>query len=205
MLDCWFEDEILPRLKGRAFLVRFADDAVLVFAREDDARRVLEVLPKRLERFGLELHPDKTRLVDYRRPARPHGTQPAPRSGSFQFLGFTHYWGLSRNGRRVVKRRTAKGRLKRAIHTIDQWCRKVRHFKIRIQHAGLLRKLRGHYNYYGINGNIDCLEQFRTAVARSWKKWLNRRSQNRHVNWERFNEILAIYPLPQPTTRHSGV
>ena len=205
VLDQWFEDEILPRLKGRARLVRYADDAVLLFALEEDARRVLAVLAKRLQRFALELHPEKTQLVDFRRPRRPQAAEPAPRGGSFQLLGFTHYWGLSRKKHRVVKRKTAKGRLKRAIHSIDQWCRHARHWAVRHQHASLRRKLQGHNNYYGINGNWDSLEQFRRAVVRSWKKWLNRRSQNRHVNWQRMNEILRVYPLPRPRIAHTGV
>jgi group II intron reverse transcriptase/maturase len=203
VLDQWFEAEITPRLKGRAQLIRYADDAVLIFAREEDARRVMAVLAKRVQRFGLELHPEKTRLVNFRRPRPPQGSQPALRSDSFQFLGFTHYWGLSRKKRRVVKRKTAKDRLQRAIQSIDRWCRNARHLPVRFQHATLNRKLRGHNNYYGINGNWHCLEQVRRAAVRSWKKWLNRRSQNRHINWERMNEILRVYPVARPQIYHS--
>ena len=108
MLDEWFEHEVKPRLRGRAFEVRYADDAVLVFEHEDDARRVLGVLAKRLEKYGLRLHPDKTRMVEFCRPSKSKrgGSQ---RERSFAMLGFTHYWGRSRKGRWVVKRKTAQG------------------------------------------------------------------------------------------------
>ena len=122
VLDQWFEHEVKPRLRGRAFEVRYADDAVLVFEHEDDARRVLGVLAKRLEKYGLRLHPDKTRMVEFCRPSKSQrgGSQ---REHSFAMLGFTHYWGRSRKGRWVVKRKTAKDRFSRALRGFDQWCR----------------------------------------------------------------------------------
>ena len=156
MLDQWFEHDVKPRLRGRAFEVRYADDAVLVFEHEDDARRVLGVLAKRLEKYSLRLHPDKTRKVEFCRPSKSTrgGSQ---RERSFVMLGFTHYWGRSRKGRWVVKRKTAKDRLSRALKGIGQWCRNHRHWKLRDQQAALSRKLRGHYAYYGITGNFQAL------------------------------------------------
>lgn len=202
VLDLWFERQVKPRLRGRAFLIRFADDAVLGFECEDDARRVMDVLPKRLGRYGLTLHPEKTRLLRF---TRPRGRRPdPPRPGTFDFLGFTHHWALSRKGNWVVKRRTAKDRFSRAIRTIARWCRKARHWPIEDQHRALTLKLRGHYNYYGITGNSPCLAAFDYAVQRVWRKWLNRRSQRGRMTWQRFARLLARYPLPAPVAVHSS-
>ena len=206
VLDTWFEREVLPRLKGRGFLVRFADDAVMGFACETDARRVLEVLPKRFARFGLTLHPTKTRLVQFTRPPYkdpPQGRQPATRPGTFDLLGFTHYWGRSLRGNWVVKRKTAASRLSRSLHAINQWCRKHRHQKVINQHRALRRKLQGHYAYYGITGNYAGLLSFWQGVQRRWKKWLSRRSQRAYLDWPRFRRLLERYPLPTPVVVHS--
>ena len=182
--------------------VRYADDAVLVFEHEDDARRVLAVLAKRLEKYGLRLHPDKTRVVDIRRPdKRPRGgTQ---RGRSVTMLGFTHYWGRSRKGRWVVKRKTAKDRFSRALRAVGQWCRAHRHWSLRDQHAALSRKLQGHYAYYGITGNAKALQRFRYEVERRWRKWLDRRSWRGRMRWERFGGLRKTYPLPQVCVVHS--
>ncbi len=144
VVDRWFEEEVKPRLRGRAFLVRYADDMVLVFAREDDARRVVKALPKRLARFNLSLHPEKTQLVYFRQPA---GKTRRPRTdlpGTFELLGFVHYWGRSRRGYWVVKRKTAPRRLSRALREIREWCRRQRHLSLGEQCRQLGAKLRGH-------------------------------------------------------------
>lgn len=201
VLDVWFEREVRPRLTGRAFLVRYADDAVLGFAREEDARRVLAVLPKRFGKYGLRLHPTKTRLLDFRQSFRGQRKEAA---GSFDFLGFTHYWARSRKGNWVVKQKTAKDRFSRAVKRIGEWCRDHRHWKVRDQQRELAPKLRGHYAYYGITGNSQRLTQFRTAVTRRWKYWLNRRSQRGRWTWERFRQMLAMWPLPPPISVHSS-
>jgi RNA-directed DNA polymerase len=193
VLDVWFEREVKPRLRGRAFLVRYADDFVMGFAREEDARRVLEVLPKRFERYGLKIHPDKTRLVEFRKPREPRDPNGGP--GHFDFLGFTHYWGMSKNGRWVVKRKTAKSRMSRALATIGEWMRKNRHLPVREQWRTINQKLVGHYRYYGITGNSKALGNFRYEVGRRWRCWLNRRSQRARMIWERMNELLARFPL----------
>jgi Reverse transcriptase (RNA-dependent DNA polymerase) len=144
-LDVWFEQDIKPRLEGRAVLIRFADDAVLGFSREENARRVLAVLPKRFSKYGLTLHPEKTRLVDFRKPRRsePSYTSAPPRRRSFDLLGFTHYWARSRRGFWVIKRKTATDRLSRAITRIGRWCRAHRHAPVGVQHRELTLKLRG--------------------------------------------------------------
>ena len=146
VLDEWFDRDVQPRLRGRAFLIRYADDFAIGLTREDDARRVMEVLPKRFEKYGLTVHPDKTRLIKFRSPSanEPLGKSPDHRPGTFDLLGFTHYWGSSRKGNWVVKRKTSASRFTRAIRTVAQWCRLHRHDSIVTQHHTLSQKLRGH-------------------------------------------------------------
>jgi len=201
VLDVWFEDVVKPRLRGRAFLVRYADDVVIVFALEEDARRVLGVLPKRLGKYGLSLHPEKTRLVLFRPPCKSLGRAEPP--GSFTFLGFTHHWYRSFRGRSVVKRRTAKDRFRRALKEISRWCDLNRHQSVPEQQKMLASKLRGHAQYYGITGNGNTLSRFFQEVLRVWRTWLNRRSQRARLNWERFNRLLDCYPLPSPVVVQS--
>lgn len=204
VLDTWFERMVKPRLYGRASLVRYADDAVLVFAREDDARRVLAVLPKRFEKYGLTLHPEKTRLVAFRAPPRrprrgdPRGSRP----GTFDFLGFTHYWSVSRRGYWVVLRKTAKDRFTRALRSVAQWCRVWRHLPLRQQAHVLSAKLRGHYAYYGIVGNSRGIGRFRHAVERVWRRWLSRRSQKASICWSRFHRQQRRFALPPARLVH---
>ena len=203
VLDVWFEQAVKPRLKGRAFLVRYADDFVMGFACEEDARRVLDVLPKRLGKYGLTIHPDKTRLVPF---VRPSGRPPAAGSGvdsqpgSFDFLGFTHYWSRSKVGNWVVKRKTAGSRFHRAVGKIAAWCRRNRHLPIREQYEALCRKLRGHFAYYGgVIGNVRCQQRFRYEVMRLWRKWLARRKRRGQFLWERFKRMLKGLQLPWPS------
>lgn len=200
VLDKWFEDEVVPCLKGRAFLIRYADDFVIGLAREDDARRVMEVLPKRFGKYGLTLHPTKTRLIPFNRPGR--GGPGAPSPGTFDFLGFTHHWEMSRRGYWVIKRKTARDRFSRGLRRIAEWCRGHRHRPIKEQHRILSLKLRGHFGYFGITGNANALARFGWEVGRIWHKWLGRRSQ-RGMPWEKFNALLGRYPLPPPVAIHS--
>lgn len=203
-MDVWFEHTVKPRLNGRARLIRYADDMLMVFAREDDARRVLAVLPKRFERYGLTLHPEKTRLVQFNRP-RPNdrkGGPRGPRAGTFDLLGFTHYWGRTRRGGWAVKRKTAADRFSRALRAVARWCRTYRHLKVREQWQALCLKLKGHFGYYGITGNSAALDDFRYHVKRVWQKWLSRRSQTAHVAWDRFALLEQRYPLPPARLAH---
>ena len=198
VLDVWFAQQVRPRLKGRAELVRFADDFVIVFNQEADARRVRDVLPKRFERYGLTIHEQKTRLEGFSRPSgKGRG-----KSGSFAFLGFTHYWGKSRKGRWVVKRKTAKNKLKQAIRRVHRWCKNHRHLPVKEQQLHLCRKLHGHYGYYGITFNTRSIKGYYEQVKRSWHKWLNRRSRDKQMPWSRFNRLLERYPLPRPRIVH---
>jgi group II intron reverse transcriptase/maturase len=205
VLDVWFEREVKPRLKGRAFLVRYADDFVMGFACEEDARQVLDVLPKRFGRYGLTLHPDKTRLVPFCRPSQDTGSGQAAgsRTGTFDLLGFTHYWGRSRKGFWVVKQKTAQGRLRRALRKIAQWCRQHRHDSISEQHRTLSQKLRGHYGYYGITGNGMAIQRFRNLVVRIWKKWLARRRRRGFLSWAEYGGLLKQYVFPPAIVVHS--
>lgn len=200
VLDEWFEGVVKPRLAGRAFLVRYADDFVMLLARRDDAHRVLSVLPKRFGKYGLALHPDKTRLIPFRRPVlhpRAGGSR-FPKPGTFDLLGFTHYWTKSRQGSWVVKQRTACDRFTRALARVAQWCRENRHQPVQWQWQILTQKLRGHFGYYGITGNYKALDRFRQEVRRVWRKWLHRRSNRARVSWERMAKLLERYPLPRP-------
>jgi RNA-directed DNA polymerase len=189
---------VKPRLQDRAFLIRYADDAVMVFSCEEDARRVLDVLPKRFGKYGLALHPDKTRLVEFRRPDRrpSSGGAPSGKPGTFDMLGFTHYWDLSRRGKWVVKQKTASGRFSRALKRIGDWCRRHRHQAVRDQCKMLTQKLRGHFGYFGITGNSEAIARFREIVIGIWCKWLGRRSQRARITWDYRHELLKRYPLP---------
>ena len=203
VLDEWFERQIKPRLEGRAFLVRFADDFVIGFSSEKDARRVMAVLPKRFGKYGLNIHPDKTRLVDFRSPARRHGGEGNP--GTFDFLGFTHYWSKSRAGRDIVTRRTAKDRVARTLKRIGEWCQKHRHAPMPEQHRDLNRKLAGHYAYFGISGNYQALNRVYQQTHRVWCKWLRRRTRgNRGMTWEKFHVLTtSCFCLASPRIVHS--
>ena len=206
VLDVWFVNEVQPRLKGRAFLIRYADDFVIGFTREDDARRVMEVLPKRFGKYGLTIHPDKTRLVPFRRPSyasSPKGGPQGDRPGTFDLLGFTHYWSRSRKGNWVVKRKTSASRFTRALRRIAHWCRLHRHRPIAEQHGILSQKLRGHFGYYGITGNSVALNRFREEVRRVWRKWLVRRKRGNRPPWRWFARLQERYRLPYVATIHS--
>ena len=200
VLDRWFDEVVQKHLQGRAFLVRFADDAVLVFREERDARRVMEVLPKRFARYGLSVHPQKTRIVRF---TKPKTNNPAPPPETFVFLGFTHYWGLSRKAKWAVGRKTAASRFSRTLKAIGQWCRLHRHLPVAEQHQALRRKLLGHYGYYGITGNSHALASMLYEVRHVWHKWLARRGSKQ--NWQRTARLLARYPLPLSRAVHSVI
>jgi RNA-directed DNA polymerase len=196
VLDLWFERDVKPRLRGEAHLVRYADDFVMTFEHQDDATRVMDVLGKRMGRFGLTLHPDKTRLLPFRRPPAEQvgGKGPA----TFDFLGFTLYWQRSRSGRWGMTCKTRSARLRRSIQAVADWCRRHRHLPVKEQHAALTRRIQGHFNYFGISGNFRCLLLFAEETRRVWYKWLRRRSQQAHLTWEKYDELLQRLPLPRP-------
>ncbi len=206
VLDQWFASEVQPRLKGQSFLIRYADDFVMGFSHEEDARRVMEVLPKRFAKYGLMIHPDKTRLVPFERPDRaPKQSDAEQREppGTFDLLGFTHFWSRSLQGRPVVKRKTSPSRFNRGLKSIADWCRLNRHLPLATQHHTLCQKLTGHYAYYGITGNSIALCTFRWAVVGIWRKWLSRRRRRGTIAWDQFTRMLERFPLPPPRVVHS--
>jgi RNA-directed DNA polymerase len=194
VLDEWWVTTVKPRMRGRCFLVRFADDFVVGFEDEDDAHRFMKVLPKRFQRFGLTIHPKKTRQIAFGKPGS--GSDSGSGKDTFDFLGFTHYWARSRRGYWVIKRRTARSRLRRTIKAITLWCRYNRHLPVAVQHKKLCKKLRGHYAYFGIRSNMRPMERILYRAERAWQFWLSRRSHKGYVSWKKFEALREIYPLP---------
>jgi len=205
VLDNWYEESVRPRMKGRTFLVRFADDFILGFEYKEDAEKVYRVLFRRFEKYGLRLHEEKTRLVPFGQPTGPDSPSGTDGSGpgTFDFLGFTHYWGKSRAGRWVVRRQTARKRFTRSLKAINQWCRKNMHEPLLKQVATLGRKLKGHYGYYGLTGNYAALAQYRWQVICIWRKWLARRGDPQGMSWARMRRLLAFIYLPEARVVHS--
>jgi len=202
VLDDWFVREVRPKLAGEAAMVRYADDVAVLFARKQDAERFLEALPKRFGKYGLTLHPDKTRLVPFQRPDRVGPDEAGP--GTFDLLGFTHVWAVSRKGFWVVKQRTAQDRFSRALRRLRAWCRWHRHDPLEAQHRALTQKLEGHYAYYGITSNGDGIKNFFCQAERAWHAALARRSQ-RGFSWEKMRRLLERLPLPPPRIVHRYV
>ena len=197
VLDEWFSGQIQLLLKGKSFIVRWADDFILGFSDKSDAERVMEVLPKRFAKYELTLHPEKTKLIDL-------NSKRGESDRSFDFLGFTHYLGKSRKGVVVLKRKTSSKRLSRAITNISKYIKQNRHLKLRDLIVAINIKLRGHYSYYGITFNTVCISLFFLHVKRSLFKWLNRRGGKRKWNWDRFSLLIEQWhPLVKPLIYYS--
>jgi RNA-directed DNA polymerase len=205
VLDLWFKQEVQPRLRCRATLTRYADDFVIGFRDLRDARRVMEVVPKRFGKYGLTVHPTKTRLIPFRPPssaARPRGElREGP--GTFDLLGFTHYWARSQRGYWIVKQKTASDRFSRSVRSMDSWCQANRHLALAEQQQKLNEKLRGHYAYYGVTGNSAALSRFLHEVEQRWRKWLYRRNRLRSLHWRLFRRLIQRYPLAPVRTMRS--
>jgi RNA-directed DNA polymerase len=199
VLDEWFQNEVRPRMGGNCFLVRYADDFVMGFSLKGDAERVFKVLPKRFERFGLSIHPEKSRMVQFSRPYWKQGKGP----GSFAFLGFTHYWAKTLTGGWAIKRKTQGKRLSRFLSGIGDWCKEHRHEPVVEQHKSLSAKLRGHYEYYGVRGNFKMLEVAYEHTRMMWKKWLRRRNSKDRMGWDKFAQrVEQAFVLPLPRIIH---
>ncbi len=202
VLDEWFEQEVKPRLRGRAAEIRYADDFILCFQYREDAERVLAVLSKRFAKFGLTLHPEKTRLLAFGRSALPRPPD-APKPATFDFLGFTHVCARSRRGRFTIHVRTLRKRLRRSVKAVAQWCQQHRHDPVETQAAALNAKLRGHYQYYGRPTNYRSVWRFYRLVQRLWHKWLNRRTRGHTLVWRDFVQLLRRHPLLLPRICHA--
>jgi RNA-directed DNA polymerase len=200
VLDEWFQTQVRPRMGGNCFLARFADDFVMGFSLKGDAERVYKVLPKRFERFGLRIHPEKSRMVQFSRPFWKRGKGP----GSFAFLGFTHYWAKTLKGGWAIKAKTQGKRLNRFLSGIGGWCKENRHKATNEQYRMLSAKLRGHYQYYGVRGNYKMLEVAYRYAHEAWKKWLSRRSSMNPMSWEKFMaKVEQGFALPRPRIVHA--
>ena len=204
-LDEWFEDVGKPRLKGEAYEIRFADDAILCFQHREDAEKVLGVLPKRFEKYGLTLHPEKTRLIEFGRYAARKAKKQGKQPESFDFLGFKHLCARSRKGGCTVHVKTLAKRLRRGLKAIAEWCKQHRRTPVNQQQEALNAKLRGHYQYYGRPTNYYSIWQFYRRVCRIWREWLGRRTRGRPLTWDRYNAILRQHPLLIPRITHAWV
>lgn len=199
VLDQWFEQDVRPRMQGEAYLIRYADDSIAAFELESDARRFQDVLPKRLARYSLQLAEEKTKLLRFGRFARRDCQrlgEGAPET--FDFLGFTHYCGTSRAKRFKLKRRTAKKKYKAKVRDLENWFYLHLTTPLSEVWSTLNAKLRGHYQYYGINDNWPWLMKFRGQAKRLAFRWLNRRSQSRSKNWRQFYAYMDRFPLASP-------
>jgi hypothetical protein len=201
VLEAWCEQEVQPRLKGRSFLIRCADDCVIGCALEADARTIMAVLPKRCARYGVTIHPTKTALMAFRKPAGHAGA--TPRHGTCDFLGLTHDWTTSRRGCWVITRRTARKRFRRTKKSLWRWCRANRHAPLKDQYHMLCLKLRGHCGYDGIQGNFRLLEAVLRSAEKAWRYWLSRRSSTSAIGWEKFQQLLETSVLPPPRIVHN--
>jgi group II intron reverse transcriptase/maturase len=199
VLDVWLDREVRPQLRGKASLARYADDLVIGFERREDAEKVMAMLHQRMAEYGLRLHPEKTRLVPFGRPPRRQDEGKGP--GTFDFLGFTLLWRRTRQGNWGQNFRTRKARLQRAKVALNDFCRRHRHEPVKEQHASLCRRISGHINYFGVNGNLASVAWLVRAAERIWYRWLRRRSQRTRLNWQRFGDILKAFPLPRPSIR----
>jgi group II intron reverse transcriptase/maturase len=197
VLDEWFEQEIQPRLSGRSFMVRFADDFVMGFENSTDAERVMAVLPKRFGKYKLRLHPDKTKIVNLK-------SKRGESDRSFDFLGFTHYLSKSRKGKLILKRKTSRKKLTQALSKTQDWIKSNRHKKLKELIYLLNVKLRGHYSYYGVTFNSRSINSYFEQVKRILHKWINRRGGKRVWNWKRYSKLITEWlPLFKPKIYHS--
>ncbi|MDR0497029.1 MAG: group II intron reverse transcriptase/maturase [Treponema sp.] len=199
VLDDWFVQVVKPLMRGKASMIRYADDAIIFCELKEDAERIYKVLGLRFEKYGLKIHPEKTRLLDFTKPKDGQGKG----NGSFTFLGFTHYWTKSRKGKWIVGRKTDSKRFQRTIKAISVWCKANRHLPLKEQWKTLKLKITGHYAYYGLSLNSRSISEFYMRVLNVWLKWLNRRGRKGYLNWSSFADYLKDWPLPKPKIMHS--
>lgn len=198
VLDLWFEKVVKPKLKGESYLVRYIDDFIVCFQYREDAVKFQEVLIKRLAKFTLQIEPNKTRLVEFGRFSYKHAIEKGKKMETVYFLGFTHYCTRNRKGNFMVGRKTEKTRLKRSMMKITDKMREIRHYSIEEQVNKINQILRGHYNYYGMGGNINSLFKLYNKVENYFKKMLSSRSWKGKINWDKYSKIKEKFPLLRP-------
>jgi RNA-directed DNA polymerase len=202
-LDLWFEKRFKRTCRGEAYYFRFADDFLACFQDQEDAERFLKEMKARLAEFHLEIEPSKTKLLEFGRFAEERSGRRHQKPETFDFLGFTHYCGKTRDGRFKVKRRTASKKYHAKLKEVKEWLQRERS---RIKKGELLRraklKLVGHLNYYAITDNMEMCRAYSHQVERLLYKWLNRQSQRRSYNWERFRDALAWVEWPVAMVKH---
>ena len=204
VLDLWFEKCIRKQIKGKGYLIRYADDFVCMVQYKEDAQYIEQAIQERFRKFGLELHVEKTKVISFGRYERENAKRQKRKANTFDFLGFTHYCGLSRKGKFIVGRKTSRKKFRKKCKEMNQWLKSVRNTgKVKIWWPILQSKLRGHYQYYGISGNMPSLKQYHRITVRLVFKWLNRRSQCKSFNWEGFNQYMKHYTLPKPCIVHN--
>jgi RNA-directed DNA polymerase len=204
VLDLWFEKKVIPRVTGACNMVRYADDFICMVEHADEAQRIIEALRKRFAKFDLELHPEKTRVVSFGRFERERASKQNRRPNTFDFLGFNHYCGKNRKGKFILVRKTSNKKFRMKCKEMNKWLRMIRNDQKTSEWWVVLQaKLRGHYQYYGVSGNMPSLKKFYTLTEHMVMKWLNRRKQRKSFNWESFRKYREYYPLPQPKIVHN--
>jgi group II intron reverse transcriptase/maturase len=199
VLDLWFEKRIKRQFRGQCHLVRYADDYICMIQYADDAQGIKQALQKRFTEFDLELHPDKTNVISFGRYERENAKRQNRRANTFDFLGFTHFCGKSRRGKFIVGRKTSQKKFRMKCREMNKWLKSIRNYKKAKEWWPTLEaKLRGHYQYYGVSGNMKALKRFYGMTLRLVRKWLNRRSQRKSFSWAGFYTYLKHYPLPMP-------
>jgi group II intron reverse transcriptase/maturase len=204
VLDLWFEKKVKKELKGYAQLIRYADDFVAVFQSKREANDFAAKLTQRLDKFGLKIAQNKSRVIEFGRYVWQRAQAAKEGVATFNFLGFTHYCDKARNGGFKLGRKTSKVKFAQKAKAMNRWLKGIRNLmKLQDWWKTLKRKLTGHYNYYGISGNIKALVNYYDLVAKLAFKWINRRSQKKSFTWEQFNRFLSVNPLPVPRIQHS--
>ncbi len=203
ILDLWFEKVIKRQLKGFAQLIRFCDDFVVLFQSRTEAETFVSKLTQRLEKFGLRIAQDKSRIMEFGRYVWQRAQAKGGEVATFDFLGFTHYCDRTRSGKFKLGRKTARKKYIQKVKELNQWMKKVRNLVELKEWWQVLRlKLLGHYRYYGMSGNMPSMRAFYTKAIRLAHKWINRRSQKKSYNWKQFLNFVKYNPLPQPKIYH---
>ena len=192
-IDLWIEEMVKPNCKGKVNLFRYADDAIICCQYDGDALRIRKALTKRLEKFKLELNEEKTKQVPFDKRLIAQGIE----QGTFDFLGFTFYWGKAKSGRIIPKLKTKAKTMRSKLNKVKEWIKKVKD-KIPLKQIWktFTAKLRGHINYYGVSHNAEHVSTFLNGAKRIVFKWLNRRSQRKSFTWEQFAKYMTTHPLP---------